>query len=540
MFPELFIAGYPPEDLVLKPAFQAACRAAIEALARETADGGPALAGRHALGRGRQALQRGGAARRRRDRRAALQGRSAELRRVRREARVRARADAGAGEFPRRALGHADLRRHLGRRRSSNAWPRPAPKCWWCRTARLIGGSKGDVRLNIAVARVTEQGLPLVYVNQVGGQDELVFDGVSFGLQRRPLAGLPACRPSRKTSSPRSGSRQRRRPGAAKAGRWSRPSKPISADYAACVLGLRDYVNKNGFPGVVLGLSGGIDSALCAAMAVDALGADRVRCVMLPYRFTSQESLDDAAACAKALGVRYEILPIARGGRRASRRRCSPRFAGLPRDVTEENLQARARGTMLMAISNKFNLMVVTTGNKSEMSVGYATLYGDMNGGFNPIKDLYKTEVFRLARLRNSWKPEGALGPDGVVDSRKHHHAAADRGIAREPEGRGFAAALRRARSDPGAAGRARGADLGHRRRRLRPRHRGAGRAHAQHRRIQAPAGGAGREGDAEEFRPRPPLSDHQPIPRSGHAAAGARCVAGHRQAGARAEAFDF
>jgi len=186
------------------------------------------------------------------------------------------------------------------------------------------------------------------------------------------------------------------------------------ADYAACMLGLRDYVNKNGFSGVVLGLSGGIDSALCAALAVDALGAERVRCLMLPYKFTSQDSLTDAAACARALGVRYETLPIApavQGFETA----LAPIFSGLSRDVTEENLQARTRGTLLMAVSNKFNLMVVTTGNKSEMSVGYATLYGDMNGGFNPVKDLYKTEVFRLSRLRNSWKPDGALGPAGPV-----------------------------------------------------------------------------------------------------------------------------
>jgi NAD+ synthase len=149
-------------------------------------------------------------------------------------------------------------------------------------------------------------------------------------------------------------------------------------------------------------------------MAVDALGADRVRCIMLPYRFTAQESLDDAAACAKALGVRYQMLPIAPAVE-GIEGALAPAFTGLPRDVTEENLQARARGTILMAVSNKFNLMVVTTGNKSEMSVGYATLYGDMNGGFNPIKDLYKTEVFRLARLRNRWKPEGAMGPDGLV-----------------------------------------------------------------------------------------------------------------------------
>src|SRR6188472_2767698 len=186
------------------------------------------------------------------------------------------------------------------------------------------------------------------------------------------------------------------------------------ADYAACVLGLRDYVDKNGFKGVVFGLSGGIDSALCAAMAVDALGADRVRALMLPYKYTSTDSLEDAAAVAKALGIQYDMVPIAdpvEGFEAALR----PLFAGTNRDITEENLQSRARGTILMAISNKFGLMVVTTGNKSEMSAGYATLYGDMNGGFNPIKDLYKTQVFRFCRLRNAWKPEGARGPSGTV-----------------------------------------------------------------------------------------------------------------------------
>ncbi|MGB8400422.1 NAD+ synthase, partial [Bradyrhizobium sp.] len=186
------------------------------------------------------------------------------------------------------------------------------------------------------------------------------------------------------------------------------------ADYCACVLGLRDYVEKNGFAGVVFGLSGGIDSALCAAIAVDALGADKVRGVMLPFRFTAQVSLDDAAKLAGALGIRYEVLPIA-DAVNGFEKILSGIFKGLPRDITEENLQARARGTLLMAISNKTGAMVVTTGNKSEMSVGYATLYGDMNGGFNPIKDIYKTEVFRLSRLRNSWKPDGALGPSGEV-----------------------------------------------------------------------------------------------------------------------------
>jgi NAD+ synthase len=165
---------------------------------------------------------------------------------------------------------------------------------------------------------------------------------------------------------------------------------------------------------VLLGISGGIDSALCAAIAVDALGAERVRGVMLPFRFTAQVSLDDAAKLASALGIRYEVLPIAQAVN-GFEGILSGTFAGLPRDITEENLQARTRGTLLMAISNKTGAMVVTTGNKSEMSVGYATLYGDMNGGFNPIKDIYKTEVFRLSSLRNSWKPDGALGPPGEV-----------------------------------------------------------------------------------------------------------------------------
>jgi NAD+ synthase len=246
----------------------------------------------------------------------------------------------------------------------------------------------------------------------VGGQDELVFDGASFVLNadRTPGVQLPAFEECVAVT------RWQR-----EAGAWRCVEGPHvtiiegdAADYAACVLGLRDYVDKNRFPGVVLGLSGGIDSALCAAMAVDALGAARVRCVMLPYRFTSRESIEDAAAIAHALGVAYDVVPI-ESAVEGFERALAPVFAGRPRDVTEENLQARVRGVILMALSNKFGLMVVTTGNKSEMSAGYATLYGDMNGGFNPIKDLYKTEVYRLARLRNTWKPEGALGPDGRV-----------------------------------------------------------------------------------------------------------------------------
>ena len=411
VFPELFIAGYPPEDLVLKPAFQAACRAAIEALARETASGGPALlVGTPWLDGGKLynavALLDGGAI-----------------------AALRFKVDLpNYGVFDEKRVfapgpmpGPVNFRGvRLGLPICEDIWGEEIVECLAETGAELLlvpNGSpywrqKGDVRLNIAVARVTEQGLPTVYVNQVGAQDELVFDGVSFGLHADCSLAfqLAAFQEAVVTTH-----WQRR--GAT----WRCDGGPTiaaveaeRADYAACVLGLRDYVNKNGFPGVVLGLSGGIDSALCAAMAVDALGSERVRCIMMPYKFTAQESLGDAAACAKALGVRYQILPIAPAveGLEAA---LAPAFTGLPRDVTEENLQARARGTILMAVSNKFNVMVVTTGNKSEMSVGYATLYGDMNGGFNPIKDLYKTEVFRLSRLRNGWKPEGAMGPDGPV-----------------------------------------------------------------------------------------------------------------------------
>jgi NAD+ synthase len=187
-----------------------------------------------------------------------------------------------------------------------------------------------------------------------------------------------------------------------------------AAAYHACMLGLRDYVNKNNFPRVVLGLSGGVDSALVAALATDALGKERVHCVMLPYRYTSPESLADAAHCASALGVHYDVVAIAapvEGFFRA----LADLFAGRQSVVTEENIQSRVRGTALMAISNKFGGMVVTTGNKSEMSVGYATIYGDMNGGFNPIKDLYKMEVYRLARWRNAFVPKGGKGPSGMV-----------------------------------------------------------------------------------------------------------------------------
>ncbi|ARQ01112.1 NAD+ synthase [Pseudorhodoplanes sinuspersici] len=411
LFPELFIAGYPPEDLVLKPAFQAACRAAIEDLARETGQGGPAmLVGTPWVENGKLynavALLDGG-----------------------RIAALRFKVDLpNYGVFDEKRVfavgpmpGPVNFRGvRIGIPICEDIWgPEPA-ECIAETGGEILLVPNGspyrrgvvDQRLSVSVARVTETRLPLLYTNQVGGQDELVFEGASFVLNADASMAvqLPAFKECVVTTH------WVREPDG-----WRCESGPLAAldpqdktDYAVCVLGLRDYVNKNGFPGVVLGLSGGIDSALVAAMGVDALGRDRVRAVMLPYKYTSEESFADAAAVASALGIRYDIVPI-ESAVKGLEQALAPVFEGLKRDVTEENLQARARGTILMALSNKFGSMVMTTGNKSEMSTGYATLYGDMNGGFNPIKDLYKTEVFRLSELRNRWKPDGALGPDGVV-----------------------------------------------------------------------------------------------------------------------------
>jgi NAD+ synthase len=411
MYSELFLSGYPPEDLVLKPAFLEACRGVCEELARETGDGGPALLIGLPWGEGQTCYNA-----------------YALLDRGRIEA-VRFKVDLpNYGVFD--------------EKRVFRAGPLPGPvvfrgvrlgipiceDIWSADVVECIGETGGEillvpnaspyertkhqVRLNIAAERVIESTLPIIYLNQIGGQDELVFEGASFGLNADGSLAvqLPAfAEVVAKTIWAREDSGWR-----CVAGPRETIVEGDAADYCACLLGLRDYVDKNRFQGVVLGLSGGIDSALCAAMSVDALGADRVRCIMLPYRFTSDQSLSDAADCAAALGVRYDVLSIA-PVIEAMEGVLAPLFAGRRRDVTEENLQARVRGTLLMSISNKFGPMVVTTGNKSEMSVGYATLYGDMNGGFNPIKDLYKTEVFRLSRLRNRWKPTMALGPDGTV-----------------------------------------------------------------------------------------------------------------------------
>ena len=265
-------------------------------------------------------------------------------------------------------------------------------------------------RLDLARQRVSESGLPLAYVNQVGGQDELVFDGGSFVMNADGSLAhlLPFWRESLVVSTWTCAEGRYRCEGAVQ---WTEEPR-LAAMYSAMVLGLRDYARKNGFRGVVLGLSGGIDSALTAAVAVDALGADRVRGVRLPSRFTSEASQVDAAESAERLGLHLDTLSISEAVA-SLEVTLQPQFSGRPRDVTEENLQARVRGVLLMALSNKFGELLVTTGNKSEMSVGYATLYGDMCGGYSVLKDIYKTEVYALARWRNEQMCTGALGPRG-------------------------------------------------------------------------------------------------------------------------------
>jgi len=410
-FTELYLTGYPIEDLVLKPALQQAAREACEALARDTKDGGPAMLmglpwGEAPFVYNAMALLDGGRVE------AVRYKYNLPNYGVFDEKRVFA-----AGPLP-QPIAFRGVK--IGVPVCEDIWSEEACEALARAGAELLivpNGSpywmdKQDVRYGVAETRVAETRLPLAYVNQVGGQDELVFDGGSFVLNEDGAVAMqvPAWEEAiALTEWRREGGRWRCLPGTI-----AEIEQGDAANYLACVTGLRDYVEKNGFPGVVLGLSGGIDSALCATMAVDALGAKRVYGVMLPYTYTSNESLSDAAATAEALHIRYDIMPIhaAVEGLTESLEKV---FAGTSPDATEENLQSRARGTLLMAISNKFGPIVLTTGNKSEVSVGYATLYGDMNGGFNPIKDLYKTQVYALARYRNRARPKGCLGPDGIV-----------------------------------------------------------------------------------------------------------------------------
>ncbi|MEI5679391.1 MULTISPECIES: NAD+ synthase [unclassified Mesorhizobium] len=413
LFTELFIVGYPPEDLVLKPALLAACERAVEDLAKDTADGGPGVI------IGTPLKRKSGT----HNSVMVLDGGKIIAERYKVDL-------PNYGEFDEKRVfqpgpdmpGPVNFRGvRLGLPICEDIWNDMAV----CETLAesgaelllVMNGSpyyrgKVDIRHQVAIRQVIESGLPLLFANQLGGQDELIFDGASFAINADKTLAMQMSQFEEQLSVT---TWKRSDEGwACTGGPMSKIPEKEEADYRACMLGLRDYVNKNGFKNVVLGMSGGIDSAICAALAVDALGEERLRAVMMPYRYTSKDSLKDAEDCARALGCRYDIVPIfepVEGFLHA----LEQMFEGTKEGITEENLQSRARGTILMAISNKFGSMVVTTGNKSEMSVGYATLYGDMNGGFNPIKDLYKMQVYALARWRNGHVPPTALGPSGEV-----------------------------------------------------------------------------------------------------------------------------
>ncbi len=416
---ELSICGYPPEDLVLKPAFLQAVRSAVETLASETADGGPAvLVGAPWIEESDAAWPLYGKVYN-----ASLLLDDGKVQAIRYkynlpnygvfdEARVFTQ-----GPLP----GPINFRGvRLGVAICEDIWNSEVVECLEESGAEILlvlnaspfEQKKLELRQQMALARISESGLPLAYVNLVGGQDELVFDGASFvlGADSSLRVLLPSFEESLLVTQWRRGEDR----WVCEEGMRIRPDADLEAIYNALLLGLRDYLHKNRFPGVVIGMSGGLDSALSAAIAVDALGPEKVWCVMMPSPYTSAESLSDAAECCKLLGVRLDSIGI-EPAMKAFDNMLAPHFSGMAPDTTEENIQARARGITLMSLSNKFGHMVLSTGNKSEMSVGYSTLYGDMCGGFNVLKDVYKTTVYSLARWRNEHKPKGALGPESLV-----------------------------------------------------------------------------------------------------------------------------
>ncbi|WP_238364812.1 NAD+ synthase [Mesobacterium pallidum] len=408
--PEMFVTGYNTQDLVMKPAFVADAIAAIEAVARDCADGpalgigGPwieegALYNAYHICRGGRVVSR-------------VLKHHLPNETVFDEVRI---FDSGPIGGP-YAVGNT----RIGSPICEDAWHPDVPETLAETGAEFLlvpNGSpyfrgKLEVRQNMMVARVIETGLPLIYLNMVGGQDDQVFDGGSFALN--PGGALAVQLPMFDATVAHVDLER------GEDGWHVLPQAPahipemMELDYRAMVEALRDYCRKTGFGKVLLGLSGGIDSAIVATIAVDALGAGNVRCVMLPSEYTSRESLDDAAGVAGALGTRLDELPIS-GPRAAVTEVLAPLFDGLKPDLTEENIQSRLRGLLLMALSNKFGEMLLTTGNKSEVAVGYATIYGDMAGGYNPIKDLYKTRVFDICRWRNANHRDWMTGPEGTV-----------------------------------------------------------------------------------------------------------------------------
>ena len=408
--PEMYLSGYPCDDLVLRDDFMRDVAAGIDRLATITADGGPAIivGAPHAenghIFNAVFVLDDG--------------------KKIARRDKVNLpnygvfddKRNFTAGGMP----GPVMLRGiKFGLPICEDIWQADVAECLQESGADILlalnaspfDSAKPERRMSTAVARTVETGLPLIYVNMVGGQDELVYDGASFALNAD--GSLASHLPSFSETvlqvqlSETAGHIQLN-------GQITPPDEGMQALYRGVMLGLRDYVHKNGFPGVVLGLSGGIDSALVAALAVDALGADQVQAVMMPSAYTSQTSLDDATALAKNLGIRLDDISIV-PGIKALTEMLAKQFAGTETGIAEENIQSRLRGLVLMAISNKHGSMVLATGNKSEYAAGYSTLYGDMCGGFAPLKDLWKVDVFRLCRWRNQALPRGAAGPDGEI-----------------------------------------------------------------------------------------------------------------------------
>ncbi len=408
--PEMFIAGYNAQDLVRKPAFYTAAMLKIDELAADCAEG-PALAIGGPYVEGTELFNayficNGG--------RVVTRVLKHHLpnETVFDEVRI---FDSGPIGGP-YAVGNT----RIGSPICEDAWHEDVAETLAETGAEFLlvpNGSpyyrnKMETRLNHMVARVVETGLPLIYLNMVGGQDDQVFDGGSFVLNPggKIAVQLPVFEecvvPVDMVRGPEGWRCEE--------GRFEKHPDEWEQDYRVMVESVRDYLRKTGFSKVLLGMSGGIDSALVATIAVDALGADNVRCVMLPSEYTSSHSLEDAEACARALGCRYDYVPIA-GPRAAVTEALQPLFAGTEPGLTEENIQSRLRGLLLMALSNKFGEMLLTTGNKSEVSVGYATIYGDMAGGYNPIKDLYKMRVFQTCRWRNGNHRDWMNGPDGEV-----------------------------------------------------------------------------------------------------------------------------
>ena len=407
---EMFITGYQTQDLILKPAFVAHAMQAIDALAERVADG-PAMGigGPHLrdgrLYNGYYILQDGAV-------QTVILKHELPNDGVFDEKRV---FMAGDIHGPYRI---GPLR--IGTPICEDSWHAEVAETLAETGAEILlvpNGSpyhrgKAHLRMNLMVTRVVETGLPLVYLNMTGGQDDQVFDGASFVLN--PGGHLAVQMPQFVDCVTHVDFVRRPDGWRAEDGMKAVMPKSVEADYHAMVISLRDYLGKTGFKKVLLGLSGGIDSAIVATIAADAIGAENVRCVMLPSAFTSQASLDDAEQVARALGCRLDTVPIS-GGQAAVAEALGPLFEGTTPEITEENIQSRLRGLLLMALSNKFGEMLLTTGNKSEVAVGYCTIYGDMNGGYNPIKDLYKTRVFATCRWRNENHRDWMMGPAGEV-----------------------------------------------------------------------------------------------------------------------------